>query len=51
MNNEFLKKHSMILDKFKEEIRDMRNISLGGILVAMILGVIIIFLFGQTGCP
>jgi hypothetical protein len=41
----------MILDKFKEEIRDMRNISLGGILVAMILGVIIIFLFGQTGCP
>jgi hypothetical protein len=29
----------------------MRNISLGGILVAMILGVIIIFLFGQTGCP
>jgi hypothetical protein len=41
----------MILDKFKNELRDMRNISLGGILVAMIFGVIIIFSFGQMGCP
>jgi len=40
-----------MVDKFKEEIRDMRNISLGGIVIALIIGVIIVFSFGQTGCP
>jgi hypothetical protein len=35
-----------MVDKFKDEIRDMRNVSLGGIVVAMIIGVIIIFSFG-----
>ena len=41
-----MKKHSLMVDKFKDEIRDMRNVSLGGIVVAMIIGVIIIFSFG-----
>jgi hypothetical protein len=40
-----------MVDKFKEEIRDMRNISLGGIVIALIIGVIIVFSFGLTGCP
>lgn len=40
-----------MVDKFKEEIRDMRNISLGGIVIALIIGVIIVYSFGLTGCP
>lgn len=36
-----------MVGKFKSEMRDMRNISLSGIIVAAILCVAIVFSFGQ----
>ena len=40
-----------MVDKFKDEIRDMRNVSLVGIIVATVFFVILLFSFGNQECP